>query len=271
MRIHKKAQFIPFLVVFSIIIFSALAYVMYKHNNYQESIKLNTEASTLFKIYGLAERNKYYLQQSAELSKQKATNELEQNAGHLQGQCSTDLTSGKIIWNSCQKLNLNEDFKKLFEKEFKEYIKAQDQPYPKEDFEASLNDKEVKDLIPIINIKDKKLLVDFNDFSYNLNFISQSKEFNSFNIKYIFNPSFSISSPDFSVYTQICDVLTDCNLNSRISQNQIDSCINSLNQINNLKLSQNNQILELSYKDTGFLVNLNSEIDCQPSLISATV
>lgn len=241
---------------------------MYKHDKYQESIKLNTEAYTAYKIYGLAEKNKYYLEQSAELSKQKALAELNSNAGHLSGQCNTDLTSGKVIWNSCPRLNLNEDFESLFEKEFNEYIKNQHQPYPKYGFEDSLNNEEIKNLAVTITIKDKKLFVDFNNFDYVLDFISPSKEYNSFNIKYTFNPSFSIDSPDFSVYTKICDILTGCNLNPKISDNQMNLCVNSLSKINNLKLSQNSQILELSYENIGFLVNLNEEISCQTSLIS---
>ena len=267
-KINKKAQFISFFVVFLILVFSTLVYVMYKHNKYEESLALNSEAASTFKIYGLAERNKYYLEKAAEFSKQKAIKELELNAGHLQGQCTKSLASGKILWNTCPKLNLEENFKLLFNQEFKKYIENQYQPYPKTGYEDTLNNEDIKKLEPIPKIEDNELIINFNEFAYSLNYESRSKEAGSFSIKYIFEPLIIVKAPDFSIYNEICKVLTKCNLNQQISQIEIDGCINSLNNLDNIKISKNSQIIDLNYENLDFSVDLKTKLNCQNSLIS---
>lgn len=264
---NKKAQFISFLVVFLILVFCLLASAMYKNNNYLEKLKINVEASSTFKVYGLAERNKYYLEQAAEISKRKALTELEKNAGHLQGECSTDLTSGKIIWNSCPELNPNEKFRLIFEKEFTEYVENQDQPYTKNQFETTLNKDEIKNIKPKINIVNDEININFEDLSYMINYKGDPDN-NSFSLKYTLNPSFVIQAPDFSVYYQLCDALVSCNLNPQITQNQIDSCLDSLKTINGVKTSLNNQIIEISYGNLNFLVNPKAILICKNPLIS---
>lgn len=263
----KKAQFMPLFIIFLIVVLSILAYTMYRHNEYQESIKLNLEGATTFKIYGLAEKNKYYLEKAAEISKLKAIQELELNTGYLQGQCTNSLITNKILWNTCPKLNVEEDFKTLFKEEFKKYIENQNPPYDISEFETSLNLEEINKIEPIIKIENTDLIIEFNEFSYNLDYQNNPK-YNSFSIKYTPNLLISIKSPDLLIYKQICDVLTSCNLNAQISDDQINACISSLNNINGLKIIRNGQIIDLNYGNLDFSVDLKSQLNCQNSLIS---
>jgi len=256
---NKKAQFIPILVVFLILVLSTFVFVMVNKNETLKSIKINYEATSTFNLYGLAEKNKYYLEKAGELAKEDALKKLNKNAGHLPGDCSKTL-NGKILWNTCRPLNLKEDFIKLFKEKLNKYIRDQNQPIGNLNL---LNNGEINKLESEIILKTEDLEVNFKNVTY---LAEDSNEKRIFTITHTFNPSFSLNAPDFPNYGDICNLLTECNLGPKISPKEIDFCINSLEELKGIKISRNNNLIDISSKNFDFSVDLKQKIDCRKKI-----
>ena len=270
---NKKAIFLPFLAIFTLLILLILGTaIIIKNQDLTKQGKIGLEAISLFKIYDETEKVDFYILQSASYSKMDTLSRIKDNGGYPEKNQCQKTQDEYPIWNTCPKLNLEQNFKTQFKIRLQQYLNNYQSTHTifaksitkDKTTREILDQKEVTQIftnkvkqskIESLETKDNKIIGRLQTIFYH-------PEQTTRETTYYHTPKFIIDKPDFEIFDKLYLILSNCN--------SPDQCQTKLEQnFQDIYIETKENLIKIDYNDIHFAFDTSKPI--QPKFNPLTV
>src|SRR3989344_4466163 len=119
--LNKKGMFTPLIIILTLIFLTSLAFII-SQNKERLEVNIGESSSNIEKTYTDELKINLFLNEAIKQTIEDIEEQIETNGGYAAQKCSIDnLEETYIIWNTCQELNPEKEFKEEFDKKIKLY------------------------------------------------------------------------------------------------------------------------------------------------------